>query len=99
MKLSSRSTVTAKKGIVSASHELASFWGANILQRGGNVVDAALATSAVLTVVQNNMCGLGGDLFALLKLGSKVIELNGSGRAGRAATIDFYNGKGYSKIP
>jgi gamma-glutamyltranspeptidase len=91
--------VTGKKGIVSASHELASFCGASVLQKGGNVVDAAIATSAVLTVVQNNMCGLGGDLFALLKLNGNVFELNGSGRAGSAATIDFYKSKGYTKIP
>jgi gamma-glutamyltranspeptidase len=97
--LSSRSTVMARKGMVSSSHELASFWGANVLLKGGNVVDAAIATSAVLSVVQNNMCGLGGDLFALLKVNGKVVELNSSGRAAELAAIDFYEKKGFSHIP
>jgi gamma-glutamyltranspeptidase len=87
------------KAIVSSSHELASFWGANALLKGGNVVDAAIATSAVLSVVQNNLCGLGGDLFALVKLNGRISELNGSGRAAGAATIDFYKQKGFFEIP
>ncbi len=85
--------------MVSSSHELASFWGANVLLKGGNVVDAAIVTSAVLSVVQNNLCGLGGDLFALLKVNGKVTELNSSGRAAERATIDFYEKKGFSQIP
>ena len=89
----------AKKGLVSSSHELASFAGARCLQDGGNVVDAALTTSAVLSVVQNNMCGLGGDMFTLVKLHDKVVELNASGRAAEMATIDLYRKKGYSAIP
>ncbi|MDA4111286.1 MAG: gamma-glutamyltransferase family protein [Thaumarchaeota archaeon] len=97
--MSSRSTVMVKNAIVSSSHELASFWGANTLQRGGNVVDAALATSAVLTVVQNNMCGLGGDLFALMKINGKITEINGSGRAASASTIESFTKKGLKQIP
>jgi gamma-glutamyltranspeptidase len=86
--------------MVASSHELASFWGAETLRRGGNVVDAAITTSAMLCVVQNNNCGLGGDLFALIKCGeSKVRGVNGSGRAGRNASIDFYKSRGYDEIP
>lgn len=96
---STRSTVTGRKGVVSSSHELASFWGARTLLEGGNVVDAAIATSAILAVVQNNMCGLGGDLFALVKLKGRIRDLNGSGRAASSATIDFYKSRGYSEIP
>jgi gamma-glutamyltranspeptidase / glutathione hydrolase len=88
-----------KKGLVSSSHELASFAGARCLQQGGNVVDAALTTSAVLSVVQNNMCGLGGDMFALVKFHGTVAELNASGRAAEMATIDLYRKKGYPAIP
>ncbi len=88
-----------KKGIVCSSHELASFAGARCLQQGGNVVDAAITTSAVLSVVQNNMCGLGGDMFALVKMNDRVVELNSSGRASEMATVDFYEKKGYSEIP
>ncbi|MGI0090333.1 MAG: hypothetical protein ACREBS_01365 [Nitrososphaerales archaeon] len=49
--MSYRSAVTVKNGIVSSSHELASFWGATTMLRGGNVIDAAIVTSAVLAVV------------------------------------------------
>lgn len=91
----SRSTVIARKGIVASSHELASFWGAEVLRSGGNVVDAAITTSSILCVVQNNQCGLGGDLFALVKCGeSRVRGVNGSGRAGNRATIEFYEKSG-----
>jgi len=88
-----------KKGIVSSSHELASFSGARCLQDGGNVVEAALTTSAVLSVVQNNMCGLGGDMFALVKMNDRVSELNSSGRAGELATIELYEKRGFQSIP
>ena len=98
--MQSRSAVIVKNGIVASSHELASFWGAEMLRRGGNVADAAITTSAMLCVVQNNLCGLGGDLFALIKCGdSKVRGVNASGRAGRNATIDFYRSRGYKEIP
>lgn len=86
-------------GLVSSSHELASFWGANALMKGGNVVDAAITTSSVLCVVQNNLCGLGGDLFALMKIGGRLMELNESGRAAQAATIDYYKSRGLAEIP
>jgi gamma-glutamyltranspeptidase len=88
-----------KKGIVASSHQLASFWGAWCLEHEGNVVDAALTTSAILSVVQNNMCGLGGDLFALVKLNGHVVELNASGKAAELATIELYEKRGYSQIP
>ncbi len=97
--MSSRSTVMIKNGIISSSHQLASFWGAKCLLDGGNVVDAALTTSAVLSVVQNNMCGLGGDMFALVKMGDRVTEINSSGRAAKLATIELYSEKGFRKIP
>ncbi len=89
----------ANRGIVASAHEQASICGARILSSGGNVVDSAIATSAVLCVVQNNSCGMGGDTFVIIKIGGKVLELNGSGRAAGQATIDLYEGKGYSRIP
>ncbi|MEM0120428.1 MAG: gamma-glutamyltransferase [Thermoprotei archaeon] len=94
-----RSTVMGRGGMVSSSHPLASLAGLRILEAGGSIVDAVIATSATLAVVQNNMCGLGGDLFALLKIGDRVIGLNGSGRAGERATIDLYEKLGYTSIP
>jgi gamma-glutamyltranspeptidase len=95
-----RATVTVRDGLVASSHELASFYGAKMLSEGGNVVDAALTTSAMLCVTQNNLCGIGGDLFALIKINGKVLYLNGSGRAAEKATIDFYrNEKKLTSIP
>ena len=98
--LSSRVSVKVSNGMVASSHELASFHGSRILADGGNVVDAAITTSAVLCVTQNNLCGLGGDLFALIKFDGKILNLNGSGRASESATIDFYKKENkLSKIP
>ena len=85
--------------MVSSAHDLASSCGAKVLSSGGNVVDAAIATSAALCVVQNNSCGLGGDAFVIIKIGDRVVELNGSGRAAKEATIDYYESSGYSAIP
>ena len=53
-------------GLVATAHPLAALAGTEVLRRGGNAVDAALAVNGILTVVQSHMCGLGGDLFALL---------------------------------
>jgi gamma-glutamyltranspeptidase/glutathione hydrolase len=44
----------------------------------------------MLCVTQNNLCGLGGDLFALIKFKGQIFNLNGSGRAAEKATISFY---------
>jgi gamma-glutamyltranspeptidase len=84
------SSIMSTNGMVASSHELPSFYGAKILSEGGNVVDAALATSAMLCVTQNNLCGLGGDLFALVKFKGKILNLNGSGRAAENSSIKFY---------
>lgn len=97
--MSYESALRARKGMVASAHSLASSCGTKVLSSGGNVIDAAIATSAVLCVVQNNSCGLGGDAFAIIKIGDRVLELNGSGRAARQATIDYYENMGYATIP
>ncbi len=94
-----RKSVVANKGMVASAHHLASKAGTDVLSNGGNVVDAAITTSAVLCVVENNSCGLGGDAFVLFKLGSKIREINGSGRSARSATIERYEKEGMREIP
>jgi gamma-glutamyltranspeptidase/glutathione hydrolase len=87
--------------MVTSSNYLASQAGINVLHNGGNAVDAAIAVAATLAVVYPQMTTLGADNFWLI-YNAKTKDLRGlnaSGRAGGKATIDFYKGKGYSKIP
>src|SRR5579872_909541 len=80
----------ARRGMVASPHYLATGAGVAVLRRGGNAVDAAIATNAVLGVVTPYLCGLGGDLFAQVYTpGSATpVGLNGSGRAPSAATAE-----------
>jgi len=85
---SRRSVVMANRGMVATSQPLAAQAGLRVLQDGGNAVDAAVATAAVLNVVEPMSTGIGGDAFALLYLASEgtVRAYNASGRAPAAAT-------------
>ena len=96
----SRPNAFSPRAVVSSSSFQSSLAGAKILEAGGNIADAAIATSAALCVTQNNLCGLGGDAFALLQLNGKpLFDLNGSGRAFESASIDHYLAKGLKAIP
>ncbi|URD50078.1 gamma-glutamyltransferase [Chroococcidiopsis sp. CCNUC1] len=88
-------------GIVTTPHYLASQAGLEILQQGGNAVDAAIAAAATLTVVYPHMNSLGGDNFWLIyNIKKRELKgLNASGRAGEKATIDLYQSLGYDRIP
>ncbi len=85
---SRRSVVMATGGMVATSQPLAAQAGLRVLQDGGNAVDAAVATAAMLNVVEPMSTGIGGDAFALVYLAREglVRALNASGRAPRAAT-------------
>lgn len=91
----------ATGGVVSSAHPLASYIGVEVLESGGNAVDAAIAANAVLAVTQPHMCGLGGDVFYLTYMSRerRVNFLNGSGRAAKRATIEFYIEQGLRSIP
>ena len=95
---SRRSMVLARRGMVAASNPLASQAGLDILRRGGNAADAAIAAAAVMNVTAPASTGVGGDCFALYydaKTGT-VSALNGSGRAPAALSIDLLAKQGIS---
>lgn len=74
--------------------------GARFLREGGNAVDAAIAASAVLTVTCQHMCGMGGDLFALVHLTpGEPICLNASGWAGSGADASRLRADGHTTMP
>ena len=81
------------RNTVASSQPLATQAGIEVLQCGGNAVDAALATAITLTVVEPTMNGLGGDGFAILWDGENLHGLNASGRAPAAWTPDYFSGK------
>src|SRR4051794_32858240 len=83
-----RSVTVAANGIVATSHPLAAQVGLDVLKRGGNAADAAIATSAAMGLMEPMSCGIGGDLFAIVydaKTG-KLYGLNACGRAPGKAT-------------
>lgn len=96
-----RPATLACEAMVSSPHPLATAAGVQALAGGGNAIDAAVAASAVLTVVYPHMAGIGGDLFALVWSASPpaLIGLNASGPSAAAADIDWYARRGCSVIP
>ncbi len=97
----SRSEVMAQHGMVVTSQPLAAQAGLQILRDGGNAIDAAVATAAVLNLVEPMMEGLGGDLFAVIYVAKegKVYVLNASGTAPTGATVERFNELGYHWDP
>ena len=81
------------RNAVATSQPLATQAGIAMLARGGNAVDAALATAITLTLVEPCSNGLGSDLFAILWTGSELVGLNASGRAPQAWTPDRFAGR------
>ena len=98
---SMRPDVMGPKAAVSSDHALASAVGADVLKRGGNAVDAAIAMAGVLAVVRPHMNGVGGDNFMLIRDGKtgKVYALNGSGRAGAKASPAFFAERKLDRVP
>lgn len=98
---SRRSNVMATRGVVATSQPLAAQAGLDMLKAGGNAADAAIATAAMLNVVEPISTGIGGDCFALYWDANtkEVTALNGSGRSPAAASIDDVKAQGYTKMP
>lgn len=96
---SRRNPVYGQKGMVATGQPLAAQAGLEILKRGGNAVDAAIATAACLTVVEPPANGIGGDAFCLAWVQGRLIGLNASGPAPRGISIDALKGLGYKEMP
>src|SRR5213593_3050097 len=99
--LAHRSTVYAPHGMVATSQPLATGAGLLVLARSGNAVDAAVTAAAVLNVVEPQMTGIGGDMFAMVWSAKdrRLYGLNGSGRAGSLMTRDALLAKGHATMP
>jgi gamma-glutamyltranspeptidase/glutathione hydrolase len=93
------SSVRGCRGAVAAADQLAANAGIGVLDAGGNAVDAAIATNAVMAVVGPHLCGMGGDLFALVHRDGEVAALNASGRAGSGADAEAMRAEGLAEIP
>ena len=96
-----RSVTIAPHGIVAASHPMAAQIGLDVLKHGGNAVDAAIATSAAMGLMEPMSCGIGGDLFAIVwdAKSQKLYGLNANGPAPLRANRQFFKEKGLSEIP
>lgn len=85
--------------MVAAADHLATQAGMAVLALGGNAVDAAIATNAAIAVTGPHLCGIGGDLFALVHDGAQVHALNASGRAGSGASAAALRSEGHREMP
>lgn len=96
-----RSEVIARNGMVATSQPLATQVGLKILQNGGNAIDAAIATNAMLGLVEPTGCGIGGDLFAIVwdAESEQLYGLNASGRSPQNLTLQYFEENNLPKIP
>lgn len=94
-----RTPVYAAKGMVATSQPLAAQAGIDMLKRGGNAIDAAIAAAAALTVVEPTSNGIGGDAFALVWSGGELKGLNSSGPSPASISIEAVNARGLEQMP
>ena len=97
----SHSPVLTTRGLVGSASPQAGAIGAQVMREGGNAFDAAIAVAAAEGVTLPMMCGMGGEVFALLyhAKSGKLYGVSGSGRAPMGATREYFVGRGYSKMP
>lgn len=96
-----RSEIIAQNGMVATSHPLATQIGLDILKKGGNAIDAAIAANAALGLMEPTGCGIGGDLFAIVwdAKTKKLYGLNASGRSPKKLTLEYFKKEKLTKIP
>lgn len=99
--LAGRSSVYAPHGMIATSQPLATTAGLEVLQNGGNAVDAAVTAAAVLCLVEPHMTGIGGDVFAIYWSADeqRLTGLNASGRSGSLMTRDELVKRGFDRVP
>src|SRR5207237_5005388 len=97
----SRSMVSSPLGVVASESVLASQVGASILERGGNAIDAAVATNAMMGLIAPMNDGIGGDLFAIVYIAKtgKLHGLNASGWSPAGLTPSYLHAKGIDTMP
>lgn len=91
--------VRAPNHLVASADHLATSAGVEVFALGGNAVDAAIATNAAIAVTGPHLCGMGGDLFALVSLDGEIHALNSSGRAGSGADAERLRAEGHAEMP
>ena len=96
-----RSEVIAVNGMAATSQPLATQVAIEILKKGGNAFDAAIAANAVLGLVEPTGCGIGGDLFAIIWSADKkkLYGLNASGRSPRSLKLEYFRENKIDRIP
>jgi gamma-glutamyltranspeptidase/glutathione hydrolase len=94
-------SVLAKNGMVASSLPLATLAGVQVLMNGGNAIDAAVATAAVLGVVEPMSLGIGGDAFAIFYSAKerRIRALDGSGRSPYGSSLEFCRRSGFKEMP
>ena len=101
IELPGRSVVMSTEAMAATSQPMATEAALQAMRDGGNALDAAIAASAVLSVVESFSSGIGGDCFILYHeaASGKLHALNGSGRAPAAATADTIRARGHTTMP
>jgi len=94
-----RGSIRSPRYMVATADQLATTAGVEIFAKGGNAVDAAIAANAAIAVTGPHLCGMGGDLFALVHHDGDVHALNASGRAGSGADPARLRDEGHETMP
>lgn len=96
---SKRNVVYGKRGMVATSQPFAAEAGFEMLKKGGNAIDAAIATASCLTVCEPTSNGIGGDAFAIIWTQGKLHGLNSSGPSPKRVSLELAKKQGYKEMP